>query len=135
MAPHPEGPPKPKMSRGATAAELQAAKLNKLLANPDKDIYIAPRPKEGVQNTLRAPREMMKNVQGSSAGAGSGEFVRRLLPHTLLHSASYVKLVHLPVFPATLAHTSSFFLLPWVPFHLAFNSTSTSKVDEGSTSD
>lgn len=26
------------------------------------------------EKTLRAPREMMKNVQGSSAGAGSGEF-------------------------------------------------------------
>lgn len=26
------------------------------------------------EKTLRAPQEMMKNVQGSAAGAGSGEF-------------------------------------------------------------
>lgn len=26
------------------------------------------------EKTLRAPHEMMKNVQGSAAGAGSGEF-------------------------------------------------------------
>lgn len=31
-------------------------------------------PKPAKEKTLRPPREMMKNVQGSSAGAGSGEF-------------------------------------------------------------
>ncbi|GAA5935015.1 PRKRIP1 family protein [Sporobolomyces koalae] len=66
---------KPKgLSRNATPAEIQAHQLNKLLANPEKDVYIPQRPKEGVTKTLRPPREMMKNVQGSSAGAGSGEF-------------------------------------------------------------
>lgn len=58
-----------------TPAEQQAAALSKLLANPTKPIVIPERPKEGASKTLRAPREMMKNVQGSSAGAGSGEFV------------------------------------------------------------
>ncbi|KAF8224234.1 hypothetical protein L208DRAFT_1512831 [Tricholoma matsutake] len=33
--------------------------------------FVSPPPKE---KTIRPAREMMKNVQGSSAGAGSGEF-------------------------------------------------------------
>lgn len=69
------GPRAPKLSRNATPAERQAAALNRLLANPDKEVRIPDRPQEGVARTLRAPREMIKNVQGSSAGAGSGEFV------------------------------------------------------------
>ncbi|GAA5960115.1 hypothetical protein JCM3765_002477 [Sporobolomyces pararoseus] len=72
------GPPKPSkphgLSRHATPAEIQAHQLSKLLSNPDKEVYIPNRPQEGVGKTLRPPREMMKNVQGSSAGAGSGEF-------------------------------------------------------------
>ena len=57
--------------RPLTASEQQASQLARLLANPTKAAYIpdAPQVKE-----LRAPKEMMKNVQGSSAGAGSGEF-------------------------------------------------------------
>jgi hypothetical protein len=54
-----------------TPAEQQALALEKLLANPDREIRLPSGPKE---KTLRAPREMMKNVSGSSAGAGSGEF-------------------------------------------------------------
>lgn len=45
--------------------------LDKLLNNPDKEIRLPTAPKE---RTLRAPVEMMKSVQGSSSGAGSGEF-------------------------------------------------------------
>jgi hypothetical protein len=45
--------------------------LDRLLKDPTKAAYIPPPPKD---KTVRAPREMMKNVQGSSAGAGSGEF-------------------------------------------------------------
>jgi len=45
--------------------------LDKLLKDPFKAAYIPPPPKE---KTIRPAREMMKNVQGSSAGAGSGEF-------------------------------------------------------------
>ncbi|PWN37544.1 DUF1168-domain-containing protein [Meira miltonrushii] len=55
----------------STAHEQQAAKLEKLLANPDKPIALPPLQHE---KTLRPPREIMKNVSGSSAGAGSGEF-------------------------------------------------------------
>lgn len=64
----------PPLRHGATPAEQQAYALQKLLANPDKPVHIPEPPPEGVRQ-LRAPREMMKNVQGSSAGAGSGEFV------------------------------------------------------------
>ncbi|KAF9520321.1 hypothetical protein BS47DRAFT_1335929, partial [Hydnum rufescens UP504] len=39
--------------------------------DPEKPVVIPKAPKE---KTLRPAREMMKNVQGSSAGAGSGEF-------------------------------------------------------------
>ncbi|ORY89629.1 hypothetical protein BCR35DRAFT_155200 [Leucosporidium creatinivorum] len=68
--------PTPPPRHGATPAEQQAYALAKLLANPDKPVYIPERPKDetGATKQLRAPREMMKNVQGSSAGAGSGEF-------------------------------------------------------------
>ncbi|KAJ3526671.1 hypothetical protein NMY22_g10073 [Coprinellus aureogranulatus] len=54
-----------------TAVEKQRSQLERLLKDPAKPVYIPPPPKE---KTIRAPREMMKNVQGSSAGAGSGEF-------------------------------------------------------------
>lgn len=45
--------------------------LDKLLKDPAKPVHIPAPPKE---KTVRPAREMMKNVQGSSAGAGSGEF-------------------------------------------------------------
>ncbi|KAI5450143.1 hypothetical protein NCC49_003293 [Naganishia albida] len=54
-----------------TPTERQRLQLERLLANPDKEVVVASGP---VQKTLRPPREEMKNVQGSSAGAGSGEF-------------------------------------------------------------
>ena len=54
-----------------TAVEKQRSQLDKLLKDPTKPAYIPAPPKE---KTIRAAREMMKNVQGSSAGAGSGEF-------------------------------------------------------------
>lgn len=76
----------PGLSRHATPAEIQAHQLSKLLSHPEKEVYIPKRPQEGVGKTLRPPREMMKNVQGSSAGAGSGEFVS--LPCSLSASLS-----------------------------------------------
>ncbi|KAG9127719.1 hypothetical protein FRC07_010484 [Ceratobasidium sp. 392] len=54
-----------------TAADLQKQQLEKLMKDPTKTAHIPAAPKE---KTIRPPREMMKNVQGSSAGAGSGEF-------------------------------------------------------------
>ena len=76
------GPPPPPMSTSLTTAESskrhaatpldkQRAQLDKLLKDPSKPAYIPPPPKE---KAIRPAREMMKNVQGSSAGAGSGEF-------------------------------------------------------------
>ncbi|KAF8659832.1 hypothetical protein AX16_001717 [Volvariella volvacea WC 439] len=64
--------PAPAVNRHAlTPLEKQRSQLEKLLKDPAKPAYIPPAPK---QKTIRPAREMMKNVQGSSAGAGSGEF-------------------------------------------------------------
>lgn len=55
-----------------TPLELQKKQLDKLLEKIDKPVHIPERP-----NQARAPKEpkdYVKNVQGSSAGAGSGEF-------------------------------------------------------------
>ena len=54
-----------------SALDLQRMQLERLLKDPSKPAYVPAPPKE---KTIRPPREMMKNVQGSSAGAGSGEF-------------------------------------------------------------
>ncbi|KAJ7783235.1 hypothetical protein B0H16DRAFT_1496051 [Mycena metata] len=54
-----------------TAVERQRSQLDRLLKDPLKPAFVPPPPKE---KTIRPAREMMKNVQGSSAGAGSGEF-------------------------------------------------------------
>jgi len=54
-----------------TAVDLQKQQLEKLMKDPTKSVVLPAPPKE---KTIRPPREMMKNVQGSSAGAGSGEF-------------------------------------------------------------
>ncbi|KAI9507440.1 DUF1168-domain-containing protein [Russula earlei] len=53
------------------ALEKQRQQLERLLKDPTKPASIPPPPKEKM---IRPPRDMMKNVQGSSAGAGSGEF-------------------------------------------------------------
>merc|ERR1719384_524050 len=54
-----------------TAYDVQRAKLDKLMANPDKPVHM-PNPK-GPKDPNAAP-EFVYNVMGSSAGAGSGEF-------------------------------------------------------------
>lgn len=62
----------PKNRHNLTPAERQAQALTRLLANPEREVKI---PKlASKEKTLRDPREMMKSVSGSSAGAGSGEF-------------------------------------------------------------
>ncbi|XP_068633010.1 PRKR-interacting protein 1 homolog [Battus philenor] len=53
------------------AADLQRLKLEKLMKNPDKPVVIPEPPK---QKTLAPPPDFVRNVMGSSAGAGSGEF-------------------------------------------------------------
>ncbi|KAL1672429.1 hypothetical protein EV122DRAFT_224682 [Schizophyllum commune] len=64
--------PTPPANRHAlNAVEKQRAQLERLLKDPAKPAYVPPPPQE---KSIRPAREMMKNVQGSSAGAGSGEF-------------------------------------------------------------
>lgn len=50
------------------AAEAQKAQLEKLFKDPSREVYIPAPPKP---KTLAAPRDMIPNVQGSSAGAGA----------------------------------------------------------------
>ncbi|XP_076237530.1 PRKR-interacting protein 1 homolog [Calliopsis andreniformis] len=54
-----------------TAIDLQRLKLQKLMKNPEKVVILPERPK--AKNTPTVP-EFVRNVMGSSAGAGSGEF-------------------------------------------------------------
>lgn len=54
-----------------TPADEQRLKLERLMRNPDKPAPIPDRPKEW---NPRAPPEFVRDVMGSSAGAGSGEF-------------------------------------------------------------
>lgn len=61
-------PPKRYATTGIDKNRIQ---LEKLMKDPSKPVVLPAPPKE---KTVRPPREMMKSVQGSSAGAGSGEF-------------------------------------------------------------
>lgn len=65
----------PVLRHGATPLEAQRHALQKLLKDPSKPVHIPEPPPEGVK-TLRDPRDMMKNVQGSSAGAGESVWWR-----------------------------------------------------------
>ncbi|KAL9546934.1 hypothetical protein MBANPS3_006425 [Mucor bainieri] len=55
-----------------TPLEEQQEKLNRLFQKIDKPVYIPERPVE--KNQLQAPKDFVRNVSGSSAGAGSGDF-------------------------------------------------------------
>ena len=54
-----------------SAVDKQRQQLDRLFKHPEKPVFIPPPPE---QKTIRPPRDTMKNVQGSTAGAGSGEF-------------------------------------------------------------
>ncbi|KAM6992882.1 PRKR-interacting protein 1 homolog [Tautogolabrus adspersus] len=80
MAAHEQKINKPKKTGGKeaqpliiakTPAEEQRLRLERLMRNPDKLAPIPDRPKEW---NPRAPPEFVRDVMGSSAGAGSGEF-------------------------------------------------------------
>ena len=64
-------PPAAGHRHALTAVEKQRSQLERLLKDPSKPAFVPAPPKE---KAIRPAREMMKNVQGSSAGAGSGEF-------------------------------------------------------------
>ena len=63
-----------KRARGAdTALAVQASQIENLFADPDKEIKI-PDASFDKGSRIAPPPEIVANVQGSSAGAGSGEF-------------------------------------------------------------
>ncbi|KAJ3172710.1 hypothetical protein HDU88_006040 [Geranomyces variabilis] len=53
-----------------TVTETHAARIERLMARVDKPIILP----ERKEKSLKGPRDFVRNVQGSSAGAGSGEF-------------------------------------------------------------
>ena len=57
-----------------TPTSQQATQLSALFAKPDRDIVIPTSDPSKKNKGLAPPPEIVANVQGSSAGAGSGEF-------------------------------------------------------------
>jgi Protein of unknown function (DUF1168) len=62
---------RPVKRQALTPRTQQASKVDALFANPDRDIQILDYDKS---KGVAPPPEIVNNVQGSSAGAGSGEF-------------------------------------------------------------
>ncbi|KAI1864004.1 uncharacterized protein JN550_009283 [Neoarthrinium moseri] len=60
--------------RALTPVSAQASTVEALFAKPDQEIRIPPSSSAAGGRRLAAPPEIVTNVQGSSAGAGSGEF-------------------------------------------------------------
>ncbi|CEI69491.1 hypothetical protein FVEN_g7014 [Fusarium venenatum] len=67
---------RPTKKRALTPVSAQAASVEALFAKPDQNIRIPDpsAPGSGSAVLRSAPPEIVTNVQGSSAGAGSGEF-------------------------------------------------------------
>ncbi|KAL2021169.1 hypothetical protein VTK56DRAFT_7475 [Thermocarpiscus australiensis] len=63
-----------KRRRALSPTSAQAATLQSLFARPDQEIRLPPPPGTSTRKPLPPPPEIVTNVQGSSAGAGSGEF-------------------------------------------------------------
>lgn len=64
--------PLKKRAINQSAASTQAASLDALFSKPDQEIKTES--STALRKQLGPPPEIMSNVQGSSAGAGSGEF-------------------------------------------------------------
>ncbi|KAK1064530.1 hypothetical protein LTR74_008702 [Friedmanniomyces endolithicus] len=64
---------RPTKKRALTPLSQQSAQLEALFAHPDRPINL-PSSSTSLSRTLAPPPEIVTNVQGSSAGAGSGEF-------------------------------------------------------------
>lgn len=62
---------RPTKKRALTPRTAQASQVDALFAKPDRDIHI---PGSSLAKGQALPPEIVANVQGSSAGAGSGEF-------------------------------------------------------------
>jgi hypothetical protein len=65
--------PEKKVVVPRTASQQQRYKLAKLLKNPTKPAYIPEKPAEKLPRVFNPP-EFVRNIWGSSAGAGSGDF-------------------------------------------------------------
>lgn len=64
---------RPAKKRAVSPTSLQASSIQSLLAKPDREMRIPP-PPSALGPRRSAPPDIVTNVQGSSAGAGSGEF-------------------------------------------------------------
>ncbi|PLN85738.1 DUF1168 domain protein [Aspergillus taichungensis] len=65
---------RPVKRRAITPHLEQASQINSLFRDPTKDIRLPGPSRERTAGSMPAPPEIVANVQGSSAGAGSGEF-------------------------------------------------------------
>ncbi|KAF9870166.1 duf1168 domain protein [Colletotrichum karsti] len=65
---------RPVKKRALTPVSEHAKQLDALFSKPDQEIRIPPPPGAVAKRAVAAPPEIVTNVQGSSAGAGSGEF-------------------------------------------------------------
>jgi hypothetical protein len=68
---------RPTKKRALTPVSAQAASVEALFSKPDQDIRLPPSASSSAASSAlarAAPPEIVTNVQGSSAGAGSGEF-------------------------------------------------------------
>jgi hypothetical protein len=65
---------RPTKRRALTPLSEHAQQIETLFKDPSKDLHLPGPPKQRTVANLSAPPEIVTNVQGSSAGAGSGEF-------------------------------------------------------------
>ncbi|KAJ5950304.1 uncharacterized protein N7479_008717 [Penicillium vulpinum] len=65
---------RPTKRRAVTPHSEVANEIQTLFKDPSKDLQLPNAPKPRTVASLSAPPEIVTNVQGSSAGAGSGEF-------------------------------------------------------------
>ncbi|KAF7117188.1 hypothetical protein CNMCM5793_005908 [Aspergillus hiratsukae] len=65
---------RPVKRRAVTPLSEQASQIEHLFRDPNKEIRIPDPSKQRTAASLAPPPEIVANVQGSSAGAGSGEF-------------------------------------------------------------
>ncbi|KGQ00976.1 hypothetical protein PAAG_12349 [Paracoccidioides lutzii Pb01] len=65
---------RPLKRRALTPVSEQATLIQTLFKDPTKEVHIPAPSKPRTSATLPPPPEIVANVQGSSAGAGSGEF-------------------------------------------------------------
>ncbi|EAW09862.1 PRKRIP1 family protein [Aspergillus clavatus NRRL 1] len=65
---------RPVKRRAVTPHSEQASQIEHLFRDPNKEVRLPDPSKQRTSSSLAPPPEIVANVQGSSAGAGSGEF-------------------------------------------------------------